>query len=83
MSSIQGLGAHLPSPSSPSHTLTFSQELLLPTPNSGHVPLPQHSLMQNSSPDDSEVLEDTEIRQAVWPRSNVQVTCRRRGRLCG
>lgn len=31
--------------------------------------------MQNSSPDYSQVLEDTEVRQAVWPRRDVQVTC--------
>ena len=31
-------------------------------------PLPWCSLMQNSSPDYSQVLEDAEVRQAVWPR---------------
>lgn len=43
--------------------------------------LPRCSLMQNSAPDHSEVLEDTEVRQAVWPRGDVQVTCGHRVRL--
>ena len=30
--------------------------------------LPWCSLMQNSSPDYSQILEDMEVRQAVWPR---------------
>lgn len=37
-------------------------------PGSGQAPHSRCSLMQNSSPDDSKVLEDTEVRQSVWPR---------------
>lgn len=43
----------------PHRAQSFSQRAL---------PLSQCSLMQNSSPDDSQVLEDTEVGQAVWPR---------------
>lgn len=69
----------LPSPSScPQHTRKTPTETLLRESlgkRSAHHAqsfstgsLPRCSLMQNSSPDYSQVLEDTEVRQAVWPR---------------
>lgn len=48
------------------HTQNFSRASL-GSSSLGRDPLPWCSLMQNSAPDYSQVLEDAEVRQAVWP----------------
>lgn len=71
------LPAPLPLPPDPKLLPAPPPQKLLPRQGS----LPWCSLMQNSSPDYSQVLENTEVRQAIWPSGDVQVTWRHRERL--